>query len=280
MTQKVLEGRVAVVTGSSRGIGRTLALSLAREGARVVVTGKSETSTERLPGSIHSVVETIRALGGEALPVRMDVRREEDVEGMVKKTIQAFGRLDVLINNASALWWEPVLKTPPKRYNLMWEVNVRGTYLCCYHALPHLIENGWGHVVTMSPPISADPSPGRVAYATTKMGMTRVALGVAAEHKKDNVASNALWPATLIESQATINWGIEDRSRWRSPEILSDATMEILKSEPKALTGRQLVDEEFLRERGWTQEKIDSYWLCGTPPKKPVRLDGPWSALG
>jgi citronellol/citronellal dehydrogenase len=115
-------------------------------------------------------------------------------------------------------------------------VNVRGTYLCCYHTLPHLIENGWGHVVTMSPPISADPSPGRVAYATTKMGMTRIALGVAAEHKKDNVASNALWPATLIESQATINWGMEDRSRWRSPEILSDATMEILKSKPKTLT--------------------------------------------
>ena len=110
--------------------------------------------------------------------------------------------------------------------------------------------------------------------------MTRVALGVAAEHKKDNVASNALWPATLIKSQATINWGIEDRSRWRPPEKLSDATMEIFKSEPKALTGRQLVDEEFLRERGWTQEKIDSYWLGGIPPKKPVRLDGPWSALG
>src|SRR5215207_1822396 len=99
----------------------------------------------------------------------------------------------------------------------------------------------------MSPPISADPNPGRVAYATTKMGMTRIALGVAAEHKKDNVASNALWPATLIESQATINWGMEDRSRWRSPEILSDATMEILKSKPKILTGRQLVDEDIWR---------------------------------
>ncbi len=280
MTPKALEGRVAAVTGSSRGIGRALALRFAREGARVVVTGKSEASTERLPGNIHSVAEEIRALGGEALPVRMDIRREEDVEGMVDKTIQAFGRLDILVNNASALWWAPVLKTAPKRYDLMWEVNVRGTYLCCYHALPHLIENGWGHIVTMSPPISADPSPGRVAYATTKMGMTRVALGVAAEHKEDNVASNALWPASLIESQATINWGMEDRSRWRSPEIVCDATMEILKSEPKALTGRQLVDEEFLRERGWTQEKIDSYWLGGTPPEVPIRMDGPWSALG
>ena len=280
MTPKALEGRVAVVTGSSRGIGRALALRFAREGARVVVTGKSETSTQKLPGSIHSVVEEIRALGGEAIPVRMDVRREEEVEGMVEKTIQVFGHLDVLVNNASALWWGPVLKTPPKRYNLMWEVNVRGTYLCCYHALPYLIENGWGHVVTMSPPISADPSPGRVAYATTKIGMTRMALGVAAEHKEDNVASNALWPATLIESQATIHWGMEDRSRWRSPEILCDATMEILTSEPKALTGRQIVDEEFLRERGWTQQKIDSYWLGGTPCKDPIRVDGPWAAFG
>jgi NADP-dependent 3-hydroxy acid dehydrogenase YdfG len=145
MTPKALEGRVAAVSG------------------------KSEASTERRPGSIYSVVEEIRALGGEALPVRMDIRREEDVEGMVDKTIQAFGRLDILVNNASALWWEAVLKTALKRYDLMWEVNVRGTYLCCYHALPHLIENGWGHVVTMSPPISADPNPGRVAYATTTL---------------------------------------------------------------------------------------------------------------
>ena len=146
-----LKGRVAVVTGSSRGIGRALALRLAREGASVVVTGKSEAPTERLPGSIYWVAEQIRALGGEALPVRMDVRREEDVQGMVEETVRAFGRLDVLVNNASALWWEPILKTPPKRYDLMWEVNVRGTYLCCYHALPRLIEGGGGHVVTMSP---------------------------------------------------------------------------------------------------------------------------------
>jgi citronellol/citronellal dehydrogenase len=269
-----LKGRVAIITGASRGIGRCFALRFASEGARVVVAAKSETSTDKLPGSIHTVVEEIEKAGGTALPVKVDVRSEDDIKTMVDRTMDKLGRIDVLVNNAGAMWWQPLLQTPPKRYDLMWEVNLRASYLCTYYSLPHMIAGGWGHIINCSPPITIEPSPGYVCYMTTKMGMTRLAIGVSAEHFKDNVAANALWPATPIESQATINWGLGSREQWRSPDILCDAAMEILKSEPKKLTGRQLIDEEFLRERGWTQERIDSYWLTGKPPSNPIWIDG------
>ncbi len=272
-TTASLEGRVAVVTGSSRGIGRVMALRLAAAGAAVVVTGKSEHSTERLPGSIHSVAEEVVAAGGRAIAVHLDVRREEDVAAMVARTVEELGGLDILVNNAGALWWKPVLETPAKRYDLMWEVNVRGAFLCAQHALPHMIRNGWGHVVMCSPPIGTSANPGHVAYMTTKMGVTRLAIGIAAEHRDDNVACNSLWPVTLIESLATINHAVGDRTIWRSPDILADALLQIVSSEPRDLTGRQLLDEPFLRERGWTQEQIDGYWLEG-PPDQPVYIDG------
>jgi citronellol/citronellal dehydrogenase len=271
--QSPLRGRVAVVTGSSRGIGRVFALRLAAAGASVVVTGKSETSTERLPGSIHSVVDEIEQAGGTGLAVRLDVRREDDVSAMVDATVERFGRLDILVNNAGALWWKPVLETPPKRYDLMWEVNVRGAFLCAYHALPHMLEQHWGHIVNCSPPITTEASPGYVAYMTTKMGMTRLAIGIAAEHEKDGIAANSLWPVTLIESLATINYNVFDRSMWRSPDILADALLEIVRTEPPSLTGQQLLDEPFLRSRGYTDEQIDSYWLEGKP-ENPIYIDG------
>ncbi|HZU75682.1 MAG TPA: SDR family NAD(P)-dependent oxidoreductase, partial [Dehalococcoidia bacterium] len=157
-----LSGRVAVVTGSSRGIVRAFALRLARAGAAVVVTGKSEQSTERLPGSIHSVAEEVERAGGSALAVRLDVRHEEEIAAMVTRTIERFGRLDILVNNAGALWWKPVLETPAKRYDLMWEVNVRASFLCAYHALPHMVQQHWGHIVNCSPPIGTEAKPGYV----------------------------------------------------------------------------------------------------------------------
>src|ERR1700686_1977666 len=163
-TQRPLDGRVAVVTGSSRGLGRARALRLAREGAAVVITGKSESGTEKLPGSIHTVVAEVEAAGGSALAVRVDVRHEDEVEAMVDATAGRFGRLDILINNAGALWWQPILQTPPKRYDLMWEINVRAAFLCAYHALPHMVANHWGHVINCSPPITTTASPGHVAY--------------------------------------------------------------------------------------------------------------------
>jgi citronellol/citronellal dehydrogenase len=272
--ERPLKGRVAIITGASRGIGRCFALRFATEGAHVVVAAKSETSTEKLPGSIYSVAEEIEKLGGTALPIKVDVRSEDDIKTMIERTMEKFGRIDILVNNAGALWWQPFLQTPPKRYDLMWEINLRAPYLCIYHCLPHMIAGGWGHIINCSPPISTKANPGYVCYMTTKMGMTRLAIGVAGEHKKDNIAANALWPATPIESQATINWGFGKREQWRSPDILCDAAMEILKTEPKELTGRQLIDEEFLKERGWSQEKLDSYWLGGKPPANPIWIDG------
>jgi len=269
-----LDGRVAVVTGSSRGIGRAMALRLAREGAKVVVTGKSETGSEVLPGSIHTVAAEIEDAGGTALAVRLDVRHEDEVKAMVGTTVDRFGRLDILVNNAGALWWQPILKTPPKRYDLMWEVNVRAAYLCAYYALPHMVERHWGHIINCSPPISTQPSPGHVAYMTTKMGMTRLAIGIAAEHASDGIACNSLWPVTIIESLASINWGLADRTQWRSPEILCDAMMEIVSTEPPSLTGQQILDEPFLRSRGWTDERLDAYWLEGRPPEHPIYIDG------
>jgi citronellol/citronellal dehydrogenase len=271
--ERPLEGRVAVVTGSTRGIGRVMALRLAAAGAAVVVTGKSRHSTDALPGSIDSVAEEITNAGGRALAVRLDVRSEEEVTAMVTRTVEEFGRLDILVNNAGALWWKPVLETPLKRYDLMWDVNVRGAFTCSQRALPHMISNGFGHIVMCSPPIGTDANPGFVAYMTTKMGMTRLAIGIAAEHAKDNVACNSLWPVTLIESLATINYGVGDRSMWRSPDILADSLLEIVTSEPAALNGRQLLDEPFLRERGWSQQQLDAYWLEGPPPE-PVYIDG------
>ncbi|MHB8719471.1 MAG: SDR family oxidoreductase [Candidatus Dormibacteria bacterium] len=268
-----LRDRVAVVTGSSRGIGRAMALRLAAAGAAVVVTGKSERSTETLPGSIHSVAEEITAAGGRAIAVHLDVRRADDVTALTERVIGEFGRYDILVNNAGALWWKPLLETPLKRYDLMWEVNVRGAFLCAQQALPHMIEGGGGHIVMCSPPIGTEANPGYVAYMTTKMGMTRLAIGIAAEHHEDNISCNSLWPVTLIESLATINYSVGDRSMWRSPDILVDALMEIVSSEPRSLTGRQLLDEPFLRERGWTQERLDAYWLEG-PPEQPVYIDG------
>ena len=271
---KPLAGRVAIVTGSSRGIGRAMVLRLAREGAGVVVTGKSESGTDRLPGSIHTVAEEVEQAGGTALPIRVDVRHEDEVKAMVDQTVEKFGRVDILVNNAGALWWQPVLQTPPKRYDLMWEINVRAAYLCAYYALPHMVQQHWGHIINCSPPITTEPSPGHVAYMTTKMGMTRMAIGIAAEHERDGIASNSLWPVTIIESLASINWGLGDPSQWRSPEILCDAMMEILRSEPPSLTGQQILDEPFLRSRGWTQDQLDAYWLEGKPPENPVYIDG------
>jgi citronellol/citronellal dehydrogenase len=271
--RRPLDGRVAVVTGSSRGIGRAMAMRLAREGAAVVVTGKSEHSSEKLPGSIHTVADEITATGGRAIAVHLDVRKEDDVAAMVQRTVDELGRLDILVNNAGALWWKPFLETPSKRYDLMWEVNTRGAFLCAQQALPHMLRQGWGHIVMCSPPIGTDANPGYVAYMTTKMGMTRLAIGIAAEHADDNIACNSLWPVTLIESLATINYGVGDRSIWRSPDILSDALVEMVSTEPRQLTGRQLLDEPFLRERGWTQERLDAYWLDG-PPAQPVYIDG------
>ena len=267
-----LSQRVAIVTGASRGIGKALALRLAAEGAAVVVAAKSEHSTDRLPGSIHETAGAIRAHGGRALAVPTDVRDEDAIHRMVDRTIEEFGRLDILVNNAGAIWLQPILQTPPKRLDLVIGVNVRAAYLACYYALPHMVKQKWGHVLNMCPRLSTGPSPGKVAYMISKLGMAYVALGLAAEHASDNIAGNTLWPRTIIESQASINWGMAARDQWRTPEILCDASMAIFAQEPRTSTGRQWLDEEALAELAGITD-FDHYWCEGKPPARPIYID-------
>lgn len=268
---KVLEGRVAIITGASRGIGRALALRLAEEGADIVVAAKSEQSTDRLPGSIYETAEEVRALGRRALPIKVDVRNEAEIAAMAEQAASEFGRIDIMINNAGALWWKPVLETPGKRFDLLMQVNVRAAYLCSYYTLPYMVKQRWGHIITMAPPITTTANPGMVAYMIAKMGMARLAIGIAEEHRSDNVASNALWPVTPIETAAVINNQLGERAQWRTPEILCDATMAILSQEPSACTGRQLLDEEILQEAGITD--FNKYWCEGKPPENPIWID-------
>lgn len=267
-----LHGRVALVTGASRGIGKAIAIRLAAEGADVAVVAKSEQSTERLPGSIHETADAIRAIGRRALAVPADVRDEEAVRGAVERTVAELGRLDILINNAGAIWAKPILETPPKRFDLVMGVNVRAAYVASYYALPHMVRQRWGHIVNMCPRLSTDPKPGKVAYMISKLGMAQVAIGVAAEHAKDNVAANTLWPRTIIESQASINWQMADRSQWRTPEILCDAVCAIAGQEPATCTGRQWIDEEALSALAGIRD-FDRYWCEGQPPKHPIYID-------
>ena len=267
-----LNGRVAVVTGASRGIGKALAIRLAQEGADVVVAAKSEQSTDRLPGSIHETADAIRAVGSRALAIPTDVRDEEAIRNMVERTVAEFGRLDILVNNAGAIWAQPILNTPPKRFDLMMGVNTRAAYVACYYALPHMVKQQWGHVLNMCPRLSNDPSPGRVAYMISKLGMARLAIGLAAEHQHDNIAANALWPRTIIESQASINWKMSDRSQWRTPEILCDASLAIFAQEPRTSTGREWIDEDALAELAGITN-FDHYWCEGQPPAHPIHID-------
>jgi citronellol/citronellal dehydrogenase len=266
-----LSGRVAVITGASRGIGRAVALGLARAGCAVVIAAKSTTSSEKLPGSIHTVAREVEDLGGQALPVQVDVRDETQIEAMAAETLRRFGRVDILVNNAGALWWKPVVETPAKRFDLVLGVNARAAFLCSRAVLPAMIDRGWGHILNFSPPLDLSLVPGRVAYAISKLGMTLLSIGLAEEVRQHNVAVNSLWPVTIIESQASINWNLGTPEQWRKPDILVDAVLRIVRKEPATLTGQALLDEDFLRAEGITDF---SGYAC-VPGTTPPRLT--WS---
>jgi citronellol/citronellal dehydrogenase len=268
-----LQGQVAIVTGSTRGIGRSIALGLARAGCNVVVVGKSTESTEKLPGSIFSVAAEVEALGAQSLPVQVDVRDAEQIESMAAQALDRFGRIDLLVNNAGALHWAGILDTPPKRFDLVMDVNTRAAFLCCRAVLPAMIRQGRGHIVNMSPPLDLSILPGRVAYGISKLGMTLLTLGLAEEVRRHNVAVNSLWPVTIIESQASINHHLGTPAMWRKPDILTDCVLRLARKEPSEVTGRALLDEDFLRAEGVTD--FDGY-AC-VPGSNPPRLS--WAAL-
>ena len=263
-----LSGKVAVVTGASRGIGKCLALELARAGADIVVAAKSEQSRDKLPGSIHQTAEEVEALGRRALAVRTNVREVADLENLVATTVRELGRIDIVVNNAGALHWRPMVDTPAKRYDLMMEVNARAAYVLSQLVLPHLLERGDGAVVQMSPPLDLRMLGGKVGYCMSKFGMSLLATGLAQETAKTGIRSFALWPATAIESQATINHGLGGPADWRKPEILADALLAAMVVPRDKVHGRWLIDEDVLAEAGVTDL---ARYSC-VPGGKPIRI--------
>jgi citronellol/citronellal dehydrogenase len=263
-----LKDRVAIITGSSRGIGRAIALGLAHAGCHVVIAAKSTTSSEKLPGSIFTVAQEVEALGAQALPIAVDVRDAEQIDAMVAQTLSRFGRIDLLVNNAGALHWAGILDTPPKRFDLVMDVNVRAAFLCCRAVLPAMISHRGGHIINMSPPLDLSILPGRVAYGISKLGMTLLTFGLAEEMTAHNVAVNALWPVTIIESQASINHRLGSPEIWRKPDILVDCVLRLASKPAAEMTGRALLDEDFLRAEGVTDF---SGYAC-VPGTNPPRL--------
>lgn len=248
-----LKGKTIIITGSSRGIGREIALKCAQDGANLVIIGKSA-EEGKLPGTIFSVAEEVEKAGGQALAVQVDVRDENQVQNMVEKTLERFGAIDALINNAGAIQLTPLEHTPPKRMDLMLDINVRAVLLCSHFCIPHLKKQG-GHIINMSPPVSLDPKwyGNHVTYTISKFGMTMATLGLSEELRDSKVSVNSLWPRTLIwTAAANMLLGDEGRKQSRTPEIMADATYEILKTAPGELTGQALIDEKFLTTRGYT----------------------------
>ncbi|MGY8757758.1 MAG: SDR family oxidoreductase [Planctomycetota bacterium] len=260
-----LTGQVAVITGSSRGIGKNIALRLARAGADIVVAAKSELSRDSLPGSIHETVSEIEALGRQALAVRTNVRDADQLESMVNAALERFGRIDILINNAGALHWRSVADTPPKRYDLMMEVNARAAFVASHFVLPHMIERGSGTIIQMSPPIDLRMLPGKTGYCMSKFGMSLLAMGLGAEVKATEIKSCALWPATAIESQATINHKLGGPQYWRKADILADAVGAILAANSEQVNGKCLVDEDVLSMMGVSDFEPYNCVEGGTP---------------
>ena len=265
-----LKGKTLFITGASRGIGLAIALRAARDGANVVIAAKSDVPNPKLPGTIHSAAKAVEDAGGRALAIRCDIREEAQVRDAVARTIDTFGGLDILVNNASAIWLRGTLDTPMKRFDLMQQVNTRGSFLCAQACLPHLLEAQNPHILTLAPPPSLDPKwwAPHTGYTLAKMGMSFVTLGLAAEFRDRGVAINALWPRTLIGTDALNMIPAVDTGNGRSPEIMADAAHAVLTRPAAGFTGRFLIDDEVLAEAGVTD--LSGYAI---DPSKPLLPD-------
>ena len=253
---ETLIGKTAIITGGSRGIGLAIAKKLAMEGVNVVVASKTTEPHPKLPGTIYEAAEEIKSLGGNALPLVLDLRDELQIQKVVDDTVAHFGGIDILVNNASAIFLAGVEFTPAKRYDLMHQINVRGTFLMSQACIPHLKKSNHAHILNLSPPLDMNPKwfESFTAYTMSKFGMSMVALGLSAEMKPYHIAANALWPRTTIATAAVQNLlggdALIKQSRW--PAIVADAAALILARNPKETTGRFYIDEEVLREAGIT----------------------------
>jgi len=253
-----LSGKRIFITGGSRGIGLAIALRAARDGASVAIAAKTSEPNPKLPGTIHSAAQEIRDAGGVALPIQCDLRDEEQIAAAVNQAAQEFGGIDILINNASAINLTPTEATPAKRFDLMFGVNVRGTFLTSQAAIPHLRESAKAgrnpHILTLSPPLSMKAKwfQHHVAYTMAKYGMSMCVLGMSEEFRKTGIAINALWPRTAIDTAALQMIPGVDTAACRTPEILADAAYVILNRESKDCTGNFFVDDEVLASVGIT----------------------------
>ncbi|WP_299979147.1 NAD(P)-dependent oxidoreductase [uncultured Pseudoteredinibacter sp.] len=249
-----LKGKTIFITGASRGIGREIALRAAKDGANIVIAAKSDEPHPKLPGTIHTVAEEVRAAGGQALALKVDVRDEALINEAMDKAVAEFGGIDALINNASAINLTNVQATESKRFDLMHSINTRGTLLCSKAAIPHLKKSDNGHIITLSPPINLNKHwlGGHIPYTVTKYSMSLMTLGIAEELRADGVAANCLWPKTTIAT-AAVEFAIDGSllAKSRTPEIMADAAYEILISDSKQLSGETIIDEDILRERGY-----------------------------
>jgi citronellol/citronellal dehydrogenase len=253
-----LSGKRIFITGGSRGIGLAIALRAARDGASVAIAAKTSEPNPKLPGTIHSAAQEIRDAGGIALPIQCDLRDEDQIAAAVNQAAQEFGGIDILINNASAINLTPTEATPAKRFDLMFDVNVRGTFLTSQAAIPHLRESANAgrnpHILTLSPPLSMKAKwfQHHVAYTMAKYGMSMCVLGMSEEFRKTGIAVNALWPRTAIDTAALQMIPGVDIAACRTPEILADAAYVILNRESKDCTGNFFVDDEVLASVGIT----------------------------
>lgn len=259
-----LKDRTLFITGASRGIGLSIALRAARDGANIVIAAKTSTENPKLPGTIHTAAAEIENAGGKALAVQCDIRFEDQVQAAVDQAVEKFGGIDILVNNASAISLTPTEKTDLKRYRLMHEINVGGTFLCGRLIIPHLRKGTNPHILTLSPPLNMDAKwfAPHLAYTMAKYGMSMCTLGWTAELKNDGIAANSLWPETAIDTAAVRNLlgGAETVKGCRKPEIVADAAYWILTQPSKDCTGNFFVDSEVMRNAGvsdLTQYAID-----------------------
>ncbi len=270
-----LAGKRIFITGGSRGIGLAIALRTARDGASIAIAAKTSDPNPKLPGTIHTAAAEIEAAGGKALAIQCDLRDELQIEAAVNQAAEAFGGIDILINNASAINLTRTDQTPAKRFDLMFDVNVRGTFLTSQAALPHLrksaSEGGNPHILNLSPPLSMKPVwfKNHVAYTMAKYGMSMCVLGMAEEFKRDGIGVNALWPRTVIDTAALQMIPGINALAGRTPEILADAAYIIFNRDAKVCTGNFFVDDLLLASEGITD--LEKYSV--TPGTKDFLLD-------
>ena len=264
------------MSGGSRGIGLAIALRAARDGARVALMAKTAEPHPKLPGTVFTAAEEIEAAGGEALPIVGDIRDAEAVEAAAAQTAERFGGIDLVLNNASAINLAPMRELPVKRFDLMQQINARGTFVVTQACLPYLRESGHPHVLTLSPPLSVDRRwlAAHSAYTLSKMGMTMITLGLAADEAEAGIAANCLWPRTIIATAAVQNLlgGDEAMARARTPEILADAAHAVLVRDPASCTGNTFIDDEVLAEAGITD--LSGYAAEGSDLVLDIFVDG------